>query len=161
MTTISYFFTILSTTFLIWILSAKKTAIHFSNDTLWQKYFSKKQTALPNLRQFCMTHTKLQNGSHIIVQYSYSVFSIYFSDQHIGWKDIFFLLGKCERDTSGRYETPHWNLSFLRFLELGYYLREWKGFPVLLSPWEQFCGIEVTFLWDCMMWNTILQKSNL
>ena len=51
--------------------------------------------------------------------------------------------------------------SILRFLGFGHYLREWKGFPVLLSPWEQFCGIEVTFLWDCMKWNTILQKSNL
>ena len=53
------------------------------------------------------------------------------------------------------------NTTFLRFLGLGYYLREWKGFWVLLSPWEQFCGIEVPFLWDCMMWKTILQKSNL
>jgi hypothetical protein len=39
-----------------------------------------------------------------------------------------------------------WHHSILRFLGFGHYLREWKGFPVLLSPWEQFCGIEVTFL---------------
>ena len=43
-----------------------------------------------------------------------------------------------------------YHFSFLRFLGFGYYLREWKDFPVLLSPLEQFSGIEVTFLWDCM-----------
>ena len=36
--------------------------------------------------------------------------------------------------------------SILRFLGFDHYLREWRGFPVLLSPREQFCGIEVTFL---------------
>ena len=51
--------------------------------------------------------------------------------------------------------------SILRFLGFGHYLREWKGFPVLLSSLEQFCDIEVTYLWDCMMWNATLQKCNL
>jgi hypothetical protein len=51
-----------------------------------------------------------------------------------------------------RFQEIDWvyHISILRFLGFGHYLREWKGFPVLLSPLEQFCGIEVTFLWDCM-----------
>ena len=72
-----------------------------------------------------MTDTKLQNGSHIIVHYGYSIFSLYFWDQQIGWKDI-FLLGKCERDTSGRYETLHWNFSILPSNDL------WIDFELIL-----------------------------
>ena len=44
------------------------------------------------------------------------------------------------------------HFAFLRFLEFGHYLREWKSFgmegfpsfPVLFWAREQFCGIEVT-----------------
>ena len=84
----------------------------------------------------------------------------------LGSNQMLFTSGKNTEFLKGcaifhKIPTLRLHFTFLRFLGLGYYLREWKGFPVLLSPWEQFCGIEVTFLWDCMMWNTILQKSNL
>ena len=118
LTTISYYFTMLQL-FCSEFCQQRRHSYELFNDLCQnsdRNTLEKKQPALSiesvNLMWGNLLWQTQNSKTEVILLYTIAiVYSLYtFQTQQIGWKDI-FLLGKCERDTSGRYETPHWNLS--------------------------------------------------